>query len=74
MTKSARSTTSPASATPARSSSSKELGGVNAVKQASLEELQALSWLPDAVAEAVYAKFHQPPYPSHHVVVCAQQS
>jgi excinuclease ABC subunit C len=26
----------------------KELGGVNAVKRASLEDLKALSWLPDA--------------------------
>ena len=32
----------------------KELGGVTAVKQASLETLQSLSWLPDRVAEAVY--------------------
>ena len=31
-----------------------ELGGVKAVKQASLEQLHALTWLPDAVAEAVY--------------------
>ena len=31
-----------------------ELGGVKAVKQASLEQLQALTWLPDAVAEAVH--------------------
>jgi excinuclease ABC subunit C len=36
----------------------KELGGVKAVKDASLEELQALSWLPDAVAGAVYEKVH----------------
>jgi excinuclease ABC subunit C len=36
----------------------KELGGVNAVRKASLEELKELSWLPDAVAEAVYAKVH----------------
>ena len=35
------------------------LGGVNAVKKASLEDLQALSFLPDAVAEAIHAKFHQ---------------
>jgi len=35
-----------------------ELGGVNAVKAASLDTLKALSWLPDAVAEAVYAKTH----------------
>ena len=34
----------------------KELGSVKKVKQASLESLQALSWLPDSVAEAVYEK------------------
>ena len=39
----------------------KELGGVNAVKRAELADLQALSFLPDAVAGAVYAKFHAPP-------------
>ena len=38
----------------------KELGGVGAVKRASLDELQALSWLPDAVAQAVYDKIHTP--------------
>ena len=32
----------------------KELGGVNAVRAATLEQLQALSWLPDNVAVAVY--------------------
>ncbi len=36
----------------------KELGGVKAVKDASLERLQALSWLPDTVAEAVFATTH----------------
>ncbi len=36
----------------------KELGGINAVKQASLEELEALAWLPAPVAAAVHAKFH----------------
>jgi excinuclease ABC subunit C len=36
----------------------KELGSVNAVKQASLEELEALAWLPAPVAAAVHAKFH----------------
>jgi len=36
----------------------KELGGVTAVKAASLQTLKELSWLPDAVAEAVYAKIH----------------
>jgi excinuclease ABC subunit C len=34
----------------------KELGGITAVKRASLEELKALSWLPDSVAEAIVAK------------------
>jgi excinuclease ABC subunit C len=38
----------------------KELGGVRAVKQASLEELTALPWLPASVAEAVHAKIHRP--------------
>ncbi len=38
----------------------KELGGVNAVKRASLEELKAVKGLPDAVAEAVFAHFHPP--------------
>ncbi len=36
----------------------KAFGGVNAVKRAELDELKALSFLPDAVAEAIYAKFH----------------
>ena len=36
----------------------KAMGGVNAVKRASFDELQALSFLPDAVAEAVYDKYH----------------
>ncbi len=36
----------------------KELGGVKRVRRAELDELRALSWLPDAVAEAVYAKTH----------------
>ena len=35
-----------------------ELGGTKAVKNASLEQLTELSWLPDAVAKAVYDKFH----------------
>jgi excinuclease ABC subunit C len=38
----------------------KELGGVAGVRRASLEELQALPWLPDPVAEAVYRKIHTP--------------
>ena len=36
----------------------KALGGVNAVKRAELGDLKALSFLPDAVAEAVFAKFN----------------
>ncbi len=36
----------------------KELGGVNAVKHATLEELQALPWLPATVAAAVHRKIH----------------
>ncbi|MGE0881233.1 MAG: excinuclease ABC subunit UvrC [Acidimicrobiia bacterium] len=36
----------------------KELGGVNAVRRASLEQLNALSWLPEKVATAVYEKLH----------------
>ena len=35
-----------------------ELGGVNGVKAASLETLRELSWLPDAVADAMFAKLH----------------
>ena len=42
----------------------KELGSVTAVKKASLEQLQALSWLPDAVARAVYDKIHTPAAPA----------
>jgi len=36
----------------------KEMGGIAAVKRASLADLKALSWLPDAVAEAVHEKIH----------------
>jgi excinuclease ABC subunit C len=35
------------------------MGGVNAVKKASLDELKALTFLPDAVAEAIHEKFHR---------------
>jgi excinuclease ABC subunit C len=42
----------------------KELGGVNAVKRASLDELTALSWLPDQVAHAVYTTLHEPSRPN----------
>ncbi|MEY3290969.1 MAG: UvrABC system protein [Actinomycetota bacterium] len=36
----------------------KEMGGVNAVKKASLDDLQVYTWLPRTVAEAIYARFH----------------
>ncbi|MGH9057709.1 MAG: excinuclease ABC subunit UvrC [Acidimicrobiales bacterium] len=36
----------------------KELGGPNAVKAASLETLEALPWLPGPVAKAVFDKLH----------------
>jgi excinuclease ABC subunit C len=36
----------------------KAMGGVNAVKRAELDDLRALSFLPDKVAEAIHAKFH----------------
>jgi excinuclease ABC subunit C len=38
----------------------KEMGGITAVKQAGLEELEAISWLPEKVAHALYAKLHGP--------------
>ena len=36
----------------------KELGGVTKVRKAELADLEALSWLPDTVARAVYDKTH----------------
>jgi excinuclease ABC subunit C len=36
----------------------KEMKGVNAVKNASREDLGHLSWLPSAVADAIHAHFH----------------
>ncbi len=36
------------------------LGSITAVKQASLDDLKGLSFLPDAVAEAIHTKFHPP--------------
>lgn len=36
----------------------KEMGGVNAVKSASLDDLTLLSWLPESVAQAIYERFH----------------
>ena len=37
----------------------KELGGVNAVKRAELDELKNLSWLPDEVAENIFRSLHR---------------
>lgn len=36
----------------------KEIGGVAALKRVSLETLRELTWLPDAVADAVHTKLH----------------
>ncbi|MFZ4717865.1 MAG: excinuclease ABC subunit UvrC [Ilumatobacteraceae bacterium] len=36
------------------------MGSITAVKNASLDDLRALTFLPDAVAEAIHAKFHPP--------------
>ncbi len=36
----------------------KELGGITKVKQATLDDLQALSWLPNPVAQAIHDKVH----------------
>ena len=36
----------------------KELGGVTAVRQATLDDLRALSWLPDRVATTLYGRLH----------------
>jgi excinuclease ABC subunit C len=37
----------------------KDLGGVRAVQEASLDELKLLSWLPDEVAENIYEAVHR---------------
>lgn len=37
----------------------KEFGGVNAVKQAELQDLKNLTWLPDEVAENVFRRLHR---------------
>ncbi len=36
----------------------KEMGGMRALRAASEEDLRALTWLPDRVAEAVYVRLH----------------
>ena len=38
----------------------KEMGGVTKVRRASMEELLALSWLPDEVGRAVWSRLHGP--------------
>ena len=42
----------------------KELGGVRAVQTAELSTLEALPWLPDAVARALHDTLHSPVPPS----------
>jgi excinuclease ABC subunit C len=39
----------------------KELGSIKGVKDASLDDLHALSWLPNVVGDAVYEKIHGAP-------------
>ena len=36
----------------------KEFGGVNAIKKASLDDLENVSWLPNAVGRAIFLRFH----------------
>ncbi len=36
----------------------KEMGGIKTISSASLEELRALTWLPDKVAVSIYARLH----------------
>ncbi|MBW3536839.1 MAG: excinuclease ABC subunit UvrC [Actinobacteria bacterium] len=38
----------------------KEFGGIKAIKEAPLERLEGLKWLPSAVAKALYDKLHTP--------------
>ena len=37
----------------------KEFGSVKAARNADLDQLKALSWLPEAVAQSVYEKTHK---------------
>jgi len=41
-----------------------ELGGIKAVKEARLDDLLALSWLPESVAQATYLALHTPASPN----------
>ena len=36
----------------------KEIGGMKALRAASADDLRALPWLPDRVADGVYARLH----------------
>ncbi len=47
-----------------------EMGGVRAVQAATLADLQAISWLPTSVAEAVYDHLHAPPGPPRQPRAC----
>jgi excinuclease ABC subunit C len=38
----------------------KDIGGITAVRQATLADLKALPWLPDAVADTLYERLHTP--------------
>lgn len=42
----------------------KAMGGVNAVKVATMADFEVLSWLPHSVAVAIYTRFHPPTEPS----------
>ena len=37
----------------------KEMGGIRAVQRAQQDDLRALPWLPDSVADAIFEKTHE---------------
>ena len=41
-----------------------QFGGIGSLRRAGLEELRALSWLPDEVADTVHRRLHEPMSPS----------
>jgi excinuclease ABC subunit C len=41
-----------------------QFGGIGALRKATIEELRALSWLPDQVADTVHHRLHNPMAPS----------
>jgi len=51
----------------------RELGSIAAARKASLEELLALGWLPDATARALYRQLHDP-FPARSAQSSAQKS